>query len=96
WKQVEDDDGHVLRRGERAPVCAKTFRIFTSEPYADEIIPIEPRVPIPEAERELFDCSRSAPRHPRETKGLEYTTTTEARKEVCCSGGRQESSRSSC
>ena len=26
WRQVEDDDGHVLRRGVRTAVCEKTFR----------------------------------------------------------------------
>jgi len=86
WKQVEDDDGHVLRRGERAAVCAKTFRILSSEPYADQIIPVEPRVPIPEAERELFDCSRTPARHPRESKGLEYSVTTEADASPCAPG----------
>ena len=86
WKQVEDDDGHVLRRGERAAVCAKTFHILNSEPYADQIIPIEPRVSIPEAERELFDCSRTAARHPRESKGLEYSVTTEG-DEIPCTPG---------
>ena len=83
WKQVEDDDGHVLRRGERAPVCAKTFEILRAEPYAADIVPIEPRVPIPEAERRLFDCSRTAPRHPRESKGLEYQVTTEGNGGCC-------------
>ena len=86
WKQVEDDDGHVLRRGERAAVCAKTFHILTSEPYADQIIPVEPRVPIPEAERELFDCSRTPERHPRESKGLEYSVTTVADASPCAPG----------
>ncbi len=78
WKQVLDDDGHWLRRGERAAVCAKTFRLLCSEPYAAEIVPLPPRVEIPEAERALFDCSRKAPRHPRESKGLEYRATSEA------------------
>ena len=86
WKQVEDDDGHVLRRGERAAVCAKTFRILTSEPYADQIVPLEPRVPIPEAERALFDCSRTPARHPRESKGLEYSVTTEGNASPCAPG----------
>ncbi len=43
WKQVEDDDGHVLRRGERSAVCAETHRILSSPPYADQIVAIEPR-----------------------------------------------------
>jgi ubiquinone/menaquinone biosynthesis C-methylase UbiE len=83
WKQVEDDDGHVLRRGERTAVCAKTFGILTSAPYADDVLPIPPRTEIPEDERAPFDCSRTAPRHPRETKGEDYDITTEAA-EACC------------
>jgi arsenite methyltransferase len=85
WKQVEDDDGHVLRRGERVAVCAKTFKLLTSEPYAGEVVPIEPLVPIPEEERALFDCSRTVRRHPRESKGLDYDATTEAA--ACCEPG---------
>jgi arsenite methyltransferase len=85
WKRVEDDDGHVLVRGERTAVCAKTFRILTSAPYAPETIGIEPRTPIPECERKGFDCSRAAPRSPRETKGLEYRETREpCAGETCC------------
>lgn len=86
WKQVEDDDGHVLRRGVRAAVCAKTYRILTAEPYADQFIPVPPRVEIPEGERRPFDCSRSAPRHPRETKGHAYVVTSE-RDAVRCPPG---------
>jgi len=82
WKRVEDDDGHVLSRGERTAVCAKTFRVLTSAPYATETIGIEPRAPIPEDERQGFDCSRTTPRSPRETKGLEYRETREP-----CAGG---------
>jgi SAM-dependent methyltransferase len=83
WKQVLDDDGHVLRRGERVAVCAKTHRILTAEPYQDQIIPVLPRVPIPEAERALFDCSRTAPRHPRESKGLGYELTSGSGEDGC-------------
>jgi len=75
WRRVEDDDGHVLERGVRSAVCAKTFRILSSAPYAAETIGVEPRVRIPEDERRGFDCSRSAPRSPRETKGLDYRET---------------------
>jgi len=85
WRRVEDDDGHVLARGERSAVCAKTFRILTSAPYATETIGIEPRIPIPENERAGFDCSRTAPRSPRETKGLAYRETrTPCAGEGCC------------
>jgi arsenite methyltransferase len=43
WKRVVDDDGHVFRRGERAAVCEKTFRIMTKEPYANAFDPVLPR-----------------------------------------------------
>ena len=85
WKQVEDDDGHVLRRGERVAVCAKTFNLLTSEPYTGQVVPIEPLDAIPEEERALFDCSRTVRRHPRESKGMDYDATTEAA--ACCEPG---------
>jgi SAM-dependent methyltransferase len=72
WKRVEDDDGHVLERGARTAVCEKTYRILTSAPYANRTVGIEPRVPIPEDERSVYDCSRTATRSPRESKGRDY------------------------
>lgn len=75
WSYVKDDDGHVFARGVRTAVCAKTFDILSKEPYAADVIAVEPRQPVPPSERELFDCTRSHPRHPRETKGLEYDET---------------------
>ena len=77
WSEVRDDDGHVLRRGERTAVCEKTFEILTGEPYTDAIIPIPARVEIPEHEHREFDRSRTEPRHPKETKGAGYALTTE-------------------
>ncbi len=78
WSEVRDDDGHVLRRGERVAVCAKTFEIYTKAPYAEHVIALPPRVEISPEERVDFDCARTAPRHPRETKGQDYSVTTEA------------------
>ncbi len=75
WSYVKDDDGHVLERGVRTAVCAKTFEILTREPYAGDVIALQPRQPIAQSERKVFDCSRTQPRHPRETKGLEYDET---------------------
>jgi len=83
WKQVEDDDHHILRRGERAAVCEKTYRILTSEPYADEIIAVPPHIETPDSARKGFDCARTAPRDPRETKGLDYNLTTEGASSCC-------------
>ena len=82
WKEVVDDDGHVLRRGERAAVCRKTFSILTREPYAASIVPVAPRVPVADAEATPFACARGARRDPRETKaGAEGR---EARPDACC------------
>jgi ubiquinone/menaquinone biosynthesis C-methylase UbiE len=78
WKQVEDDDGHVFRRGQRVAVCAKTYNLLASAPYAGQTIGVEPLVAIPPEARQPFDCMRSVPRHPRETKGMDYTATTAA------------------
>jgi SAM-dependent methyltransferase len=87
FREVLDDDGHRLRRGERAAVCDKTFRILTAAPYAEHFEPVEPRVEIPLAEAPPFDCSRTAPRHPREPQGMEYDLTTEASAPCCGSDG---------
>ena len=83
WKTVVDDDGHRLERGVRTAVCAKTYRILSGEPYADETIGIEPLNPIPDENREIFDCSRTEPRHPRETKGADYTLSRAAEASCC-------------
>ena len=84
WKQVEDDDGHVLRRGERTAVCAKTFALLVDEPYADQLIPLPPRAPVPEAERGAFDCARSTRRNPRESKGSDYSASRKPEPSGCC------------
>ena len=83
WKEVVDDDGHTFRRGVRTAVCAKTYRIMTSEPYAAQTIGIEPATMRPEHELPVFDCMRSAPRHPRETKGGDYRVQDSAGG-ACC------------
>ncbi len=77
WKAVVDDDGHTLFRGERMAVCDKTYRIYTQPegPYADEIVGIEPLEPMPLDQARAFDCRKNARRHPRETKGLDYSAT---------------------
>ena len=86
WKRVEDDDGHVFVRGERAAVCAKTFGIMTRAPYADAVIGLEPAEMIPEQERAHFDCSRTAPRAPHETKRGAVSRSVQAA-DPCTPGG---------
>ncbi|MCH7600254.1 MAG: methyltransferase domain-containing protein [Myxococcales bacterium] len=86
WKQVVDDDGHTLVRGERTAVCAKTYKIFNAEPYSDQIIAVPPRVAVAEEDRAEFDCCRSHTRDPRETKGHDYRETRESsdKGSSCC------------
>ncbi len=85
WKQVVDDDGHVFRRGERTAVCEKTFQIMMQLPYAGRLDAIVPREPVEPGQERPFDCSRKSPRHPRETKGVDYDATT-AFADQACSG----------
>ena len=75
WKRVLDDDGHALERGRRIAVCDKTFAIYSKEPYAPDLIALEPLEEIPLTEAGEFDCKRTAERHPRESKGMDYDLT---------------------
>jgi arsenite methyltransferase len=83
WRKVEDDDGHTLVRGQPMAVCEKTYRIYTSEPYASAIIPVAPLKPVLIEDARPFDCSRDSIRHPRETKGIEYRATSAASASCC-------------
>jgi len=71
WSEVRDDDGHVFPRGERVAVCAKTYRLLTSEPYAAQVIGLPPYQAIPDADQQPFPCGGHRARHPRETKNGE-------------------------
>ncbi len=85
FREVLDDDGHRMRRGERYAVCDKTFNLYQREPYRSSFEFVEPLVEVPLEAAQPFDCSRTALRHPRETKGQDYQVTTEA--EACCAPG---------
>ncbi len=78
WKQVVDDDHHVLKRGVPTAVCDKTFQIYTKEPYQNEIIPIPPVKDIPLNKAKPYDCQADQERDPRETKGKNYKKTSDA------------------
>ncbi len=86
WRKVVDDDGHVLERGKRMAVCDKTFQIYSREPYARDIFPAEPHETVPLEEAVAFDCKRSALRHPRESKGMDYNVT-DITGAACCEPG---------
>lgn len=83
FKEVLDDDGHRLRRGERQAVCDKTFNIYSKAPYADDFDLVLPREPIALEDAQPFDCTHSDLRHPRETKGTDYDATTDAEGDCC-------------
>jgi SAM-dependent methyltransferase len=92
FRQVEDDDGHVLKRGVRTAVCEKTYGIYSQDPYRSHLELIPPRVLIPLEEAPPFPCAGGAlTRHPKETKGESYRVTTEAR--TCGTG---ENSKGGC
>ncbi len=85
FKEVLDDDHHRMERGVRYAVCDKTFNLYRKAPYAGYFEFIEPLHDIPLEEAKPFDCGRTAIRHPRETKGMDYDATTAAAQ--CCDGG---------
>ncbi len=83
WKKVIDDDGHVLERGARMAVCDKTFQIYGKAPYAGDVIAVEPLEDVALEDASEFDCRRTAKRHPRESKGLDYDLTDLSGAECC-------------
>ncbi len=85
FKEVLDDDGHRMERGQRYAVCDKTYQIYRQEPYSEHFDFVEPREVVPLDDAEPFDCSRTVLRHPKETKGEDYDATTEAG--LCCVPG---------
>ncbi len=86
WKQVRDDDGHVLHRGQRMAVCEKTYRLMTDPlgPYAGHVNGVEPRQAVPIEDAPTFDCAHAAIRPPRQSKGLDYRATELADDSPCC------------
>ncbi|MGH9380195.1 MAG: methyltransferase domain-containing protein [Thermoanaerobaculia bacterium] len=87
FRQVLDDDGHRIPRGQRYAVCDKTFQIFSRTPYREHFELVEPREPVPLAEARRFDCTGDGLRHPRETKGQGYDATTESVAPCCGQDG---------
>ena len=88
FREVVDDDGHVLRRGVRTAVCEKTFGIFAGDPYRAHVDLVEPLVAVMADEARPFPCAHGAlPRDPRETKGADYALTTDASGPACSPGG---------
>jgi arsenite methyltransferase len=86
FKEVLDDDNHRMERGKRYAVCDKTYNLYKKAPYRELFDFVDPIVDVPHEQARPFDCSRTALRHPKETKGQDYNATTEADSQ-CCDGG---------
>ncbi len=86
FKEVLDDDNHRMERGRRYAVCDKTYNLYKKAPYAEFFEFVDPINDLPLATAKPFDCSRTALRHPKETKGQDYNATSEANNK-CCDGG---------
>lgn len=85
FKSVQDDDGHRFDRGVRTAVCDKTFKLLQSAPYSGQFAALEPLTEVQSKDARPFKCSGTTRRHPKETKGQDYSATTETSE--CTSGG---------
>ena len=85
FKEVLDDDGHRLVRGQRYAVCDKTYQLYKKEPYRTHFALLDPLREIPASEAKPFNCAAAQLRHPKETKGQDYDATTAAAQ--CRDGG---------
>ncbi len=84
WRQVQDDDGHVFKRGERSAVCEKTFNLMQREPYQDMFFTVEPAIAVTEKIEWPGDCGVRR-RDPQETKkGKPKLTTDPSQGSSCC------------
>ena len=86
FKEVLDDDNHRMERGVRYAVCDKTYNLYKKLPYQQYFEFVDPLADVPLEQAKPFDCSRTAVRHPQETKGQDYKVTTVA-SSTCCDGG---------
>jgi len=68
WREVTDDRGRTLRRGERTAVSRTDFERLGAEPYGEEVIPVSPLVEVSAEDASDFSCCRAAERAPDETK----------------------------
>lgn len=85
FKEVLDDDNHRMERGKQYAVCDKTYNLYGKHPYREFFEFVDPLTDVPLEQAKPFDCTRTALRHPKETKGQDYKATTEAGS--CCDGG---------
>ncbi len=83
WRHIEDDDGHVFRRGVRSAVSARTFKLLQQEPYAGHFAYIEPAIEV--TDNIEFPVGPVRRRDPDETKkGAAKLTTDPGQASSCC------------
>jgi SAM-dependent methyltransferase len=85
FKEVLDDDHHRMERGRRYAVCDKTYQLLQKAPYRDCFEFVEPHTTVSREAARPFPDGGMRVRHPRETKGQDYTATTAPSQ--CCDGG---------
>jgi ubiquinone/menaquinone biosynthesis C-methylase UbiE len=87
FREVLDDDGHRLPRGVRVAVCAKTFGLYSREPYRSHMDLVEPLHAVKAGDALPFPCGKETlVRQPAETKGEDHHLTTSA-PAACCGSG---------
>ena len=88
--EVRDDLGNVFRRGERVAVCRKSFNMLTREPYASQVIGVEPRDAVDPADAKPFQCAVEGEnkvmekRSPKVTKGGKISQSALPVADGCC------------
>jgi arsenite methyltransferase len=82
FKEVLDDDDNRMERGRRYAVCDKTYQLYKEEPYRAHFAFVDPLSEVPLSQAAPFDCSGPRERHPKETKGQQYSITSTV--DSCC------------
>jgi len=88
--KVVDEDGSVFARGVRTAVSDRKYDRYQKNPYKDQMTFISPEDPVDAETAPEFSMSEGYPyRHPRQTKGAEYSEKRE-------NGGSRGSASNSC
>lgn len=91
WAAVVDEDGNLIPRGERTAVSSVDARRFAREPYAEQLVLIEPHTPVDPATAESFRGEHHGTRSLTETKGQDFRLTR-LPGGSCCGGSGDGSS----
>jgi len=86
FSKAWDDDGQVYVRGQRTAVGHKTHQMLMSAPYAGMFESVPPRVAVNGCKAGVFARPAGALRHPKETKGADYTASDDGASSAgsCC------------